>query len=244
MPYDDDINPIESALDSGFATEARSLARDLAARCNAATMARLAEAYNTRGKICPLTDLWLHRERKRGLDASEAEPFADTLNTCAVDHMRNGRMPEARTLLHTAREVAPKLVYVRRNLASAALEMGEFAAAMDELDRALTMFPDEPSLLEMRGRVLYQSGDVEISTEFFQRAFDGGSADAGLWLIKAQCVDARIDEAIEDIEALLKRHPERGLALLQAELENEHTPLHILFDDERSRELINDIRQG
>ncbi len=242
MAYDDDITPIENALDAGFTAQARSGARELAVRCDAPTMLRLAEVYQSRGKLCPLADIWQHRLRARGLEAAETEPFADLLNSCAVDHMRNGRLMEARELLIAAKEAAPGMVWVRRNLASVALEMGEFAGALNEVDGALTIKPDDPALLEMRGRVMYQSGDVELSTEYFQLAFDAGRADAGLWLVKALCVDARIDEAIEDIEALLQRHPERGRALLQFELSQEHTPLGVLLDDERARDLVHEIR--
>ena len=85
--------------------------------------------------------------------------------------------------------------------------------------------------------MLYQSGDAELSVSDFAFAFDAGRASAGLWLIKAQCLDARIDEAIEDIEKLLSEHPERGLAMLQLELSEPGSPLHVGQDDERARNL-------
>lgn len=238
MPdFDHPVAAVIRALDAGQTPHARVLARECAGSCDTPTMLQLSEAFAERGLVAPLADLWQFRERKRGMVALEAEAFANALNALAVEHMRDGRFSEARPLLFSAREAAPGNTVVMQNLASVALAMGEFQAALDTVGEALTVNDQDPALRELRGRVLYQSGDAELSVSDFAFAFDAGRASAGLWLIKAQCLDARIDEAIEDIEKLLSEHPERGLAMLQLELSEPGSPLHVLQDDERARNL-------
>lgn len=238
MPdFDHPVAAVIRALDAQQMPHARQLARECAEHCDSATMLQLSEAFAERGLVAPLADLWQFRERKRGMAQLEAQPYADALNAMAVEHMRESRFELARPLLHAAREAAPEDTAVLQNLASAALALGEFQTALDTVGEALTRNDADPALRELRGRILYQSGDAELSVEDLAFAFDAGRASAGLWLIKALCLDARIDEAIEDIEKLLADHPERGLAMLQLELSEPGSPLHVLDGDERARPL-------
>ncbi len=237
MEFDDPVAAVIRALDAGQTPHARQLARELAEHCDSATMLLLSQAFVERGLVAPLADLWQFRERKRGPVQKEAPYFADALNALAVEHMREARFEQARPLLHLAREAAPDNLAVLQNMASASLALGEYQGALDTVGEALTLSADNPALRELRGRVLYQTGDAELSVEDLAFAFDAGRASAGLWLIKALCLDGRIDEAIEDIEKLLSDHPERGLAMLELELSEPGSPLHVLDEIERAREL-------
>jgi tetratricopeptide (TPR) repeat protein len=225
------------ALDAGHTPHARQLARELVEHCDSATMLQLSQAFAERGLAAPLADLWQLRERKRGLVQAEATHFADALNALAVEHMREARFVQARPLLHLAREAAPENPAVLQNLASAALALGEYQGALDAVGEALTRNAQDPALRELRGRVLYQTGDAELSVEDLAFAFDAGRASAGIWLIKALCLDGRVDEAFEDIEKLLNEHPGRAMAMLELELSEPGSPLHVLDENERVREL-------
>lgn len=237
MDFDAPIAGVVRALDAGHVPHARQLARELAADCSTAIMLELSAAFEERLLTAPLADLWQYRERKRGLVQQEAPAFADAINALAVEHMREARFDLARPLLFAAREAVPTNKPVLQNLASCALELGEFQGALDFVGEALMHDAGDAALHELRGRVLYQSGDAELSVEEFTLAFEAGRASAGLWLIRALCLDARIDEAIEDIEKLRTDHPERGKAMLDLELQDPGSPLQILLHDERARGL-------
>ncbi len=237
MYIDHPIAAVIRALDAGQTPHARVLARELAEGCDTATMLELGDAFFERGLVAPLSDLWQFREKKRGLVQKEADAFAGALAALAVEHMREARFEAARPLLHAAREAAPANKAILQNLASCALAMGEFQPARDVIDEALSLDEKDAASHELRGRILYQTGDAELSVDDFAFAFDAGRASAGIWLIKALCLDARIDEAIEDIEKLLADHPERGHALLELELSEPGSPLHVLDEDERARGL-------
>lgn len=238
MPdFDHPVSAVIRALDAGLTPHARMLARELAEGCDTKTMLELSDVFAERGLVAPLADVWQFRERKRGLVQNEAAAYSDALTALAVEHMREARFEAARPLLHAAREAAPASKPILQNLASCALAMGEFQPARDVIDEALTLDDKDAASHELRGRILYQSGDAELSVEDFIFAFDAGRASAGIWLIKALCIDARIDEAIEDIEKLLADHPERGRALLELEWSEPGSPLHVLDEDERARGL-------
>ncbi|KAA0211293.1 hypothetical protein EDM80_11360 [bacterium] len=237
MDFDHPVAAVILALDAHEVPHARLLARELAADCDSQTMLVLGEAFAERGLVSPLADLWQFRWSRQGPVEAEAEAFALALNALAVDHMRELRFEEARPLLLNAIEALPQNLALRQNLASCALELGEFQGALDGVNEALARAPGDAALHELRGRVLYQSGDIELSVAEFTQAFDAGRASAGLWLLRALCLDARIDEAIEDIEKLLAEHPERGKAMLDLEFSDPGSPLQILRDDERARAL-------
>ncbi|CAG0926877.1 hypothetical protein PLCT1_00182 [Planctomycetaceae bacterium] len=237
MDFDHPVAAVIRALDAGQTPHARVLARELAEGCDTKTMLELGEVFAERGLVAPLADLWQFRERKRGLVLKEADAFSSALNALAVEHMREARFDDARPLLHAAREASPASKAILQNLASCALSMGEYQPALETIGEALTLDDKDAASHELRGRILYQTGDAELSVEDFAFAFDAGRASAGIWLIKALCLDARIDEAIEDIEKLLADHPERGQALLELELSEPGSPLHVLDEDERARGL-------
>lgn len=237
MDFDHPVAAVILALDAHEVPHARLLARELAADCDSQTMLVLGEAFAERGLVSPLADLWQYRWSRQGPVEVEAEAYALAINALAVEHMREMRFDEARPLLLKALEALPQNLALIQNFASCSLELGEFQAALDGVNEAVSRAPQDPALHELRGRVLYQSGDVELSVPEFTQAFDAGRASAGLWLLRALCLDARIDEAIEDMEKLLAEHPERGKAMLDLEFSDPGSPLQILRDDERARPL-------
>lgn len=222
MPTPDDIR---AAFDAGERGHARRLAKELASTVAADVWLAVAEILNERGMTAPLVDLWRKRRDMLGLGAGERGPFATTLNSFAMEHMREGRADEALKLLDEALEEhdAP---YIRRNIASALLHKGEFVTALAEIDSVLTIEPNDPDSLLLLGIARYQSGDPELAVEPLEAA--GDSADALLWLLKTLCLLQRLDAARAVLTRLKLEHADRADAMLEIELQEPGSPLHAL----------------
>ncbi|MCC7510607.1 MAG: hypothetical protein IT464_14690 [Planctomycetes bacterium] len=222
MPTPDDIR---AAFDAGERSHARRLAKELASGAAAHDWLAVAEILNEHGMTAPLVDLWRKRRDLVGLGSSERGSFATTLNSFAMEHMREGRADEALKLLDEALEEhdAP---FIRRNIASALLHKGEFVTALAEIDAVLSLEPHDPASLLLMGIARYQSGDPELAVEPLEAA--GDSADALLWLLKTLCLLRRLDAAREVLSRLKLEHADRAEAMLEVELQEPGSPLHVL----------------
>ncbi len=222
MPTPDDIR---AAFDAGERSHARRLAKELACSAEAYTWLVAAEILNEHGMTAPLVDLWRKRREVQGLDRTEKEPFATTLNSYSLEHMREGRADEALKLLDEALE-EHDMPFIRRNMASALLHKGEFVTALAEIDAVLSIEPDDPDSLLLLGIARYQSGDPELAVEPLEAA--GSSADALLWLLKTLCLLRRLDAAREVLTRLKLEHADRADAMIEIELQEPGSPLHTL----------------
>lgn len=184
--------------------------------------------------LAPLADTW----RRRGVrDERERGPFATALNSLATEALREGRSDDAFGLLDEALDVA-ELPYIRRNLASALLQKGEFESALAELDRLLSADPDDPQSLLLLGIARYQAGDAELAIEPLAAA---EGADALLWLLKAECMARREADATATLRRLLEFHPDRAAPMLALELSEPGSPLQALRDSPAAAALLADL---
>jgi tetratricopeptide (TPR) repeat protein len=238
MDFDSDVSAVYRALDSGFGAHALALVREIAGRADSATASSLSDTLLERGLLAQAEALWRERAKTEAFEPADEPALARAAWAIASDHLREHRAAEAVSVLRFALGEVPRNRGLRVNLASALLELEEYGPALEVIDALMSEDDSEPVVNELRGRALYQSGDEELSVPFLQRAFDGGRVVAGLWFVKALCADARIDEAIEEIESMLERFPDRASALLELELREPGSPLQVLIDDERSRALV------
>jgi tetratricopeptide (TPR) repeat protein len=223
----DAATEIRKAINAGHRPHAVRLARAAAENSDADAWLGVSDVMAEHAMFAPLVEAWRRRRGIRGLEERENAPLANALNALALEHVREGRMDDALRLFDEALAIAP-LGYVRRNLASALLQKGEFEVALAELDVLLTAEPGNPDSLLLLGIARYQSGDPELAIEPLQSA--GESADALLWLVKAQCLLGRRSDALATLNRLRETHRDRAAAMLAVELEEPGSPLHALRD--------------
>ena len=123
-----------------------------------------------------------------------------------------------------------ELDYIRRNIASMLVHQGDYDAAFVELDTLLTKSPNDPQANLLLGIARYQSGDPALAVEPLEVASKAGSADAGMWLLKALCIDGVSDQSVGALQHLIESHPERAATLIEIELEEPGSPLQVFRD--------------
>ncbi|MBZ0136877.1 MAG: tetratricopeptide repeat protein [Planctomycetes bacterium] len=224
------IEQIRADLKAGESTHAVRLARQLTATCDIDTMLELSGAFADHAIYAPLVDLWRRCAKQRDLDARELPSFANALNGLANEHLSERRETEAMEMLSEAIELAPRLDYIRRNIASLLVHKGDFDAAFIELDTLLANSPNDPQANLLLGVARYQSGDPELAIDPLKLAFRAGFPDAGLWLLKAQCLAGRREEADLTLERLGTDHPDRARTMLELELDEPGSPLQSIRD--------------
>lgn len=224
------IEQIRADLEAGESTHAVRLARQLTGRCDVDTMLEISGAFTDHAIYAPLVDLWRRCEKQRDLDERELPSFANALNGLAEEHLSERRQTEAMELLAEAIELAPRLDYIRRNIASLLVHKGDYDAAFIELDTLLTKSPNDPQANLLLGIARYQSGDPELAFEPLQLAFRAGFPDAGLWLLKGQCLAGREDDAVRTLKRLAEDHPDRARTMIEVELDEPGSPLQSLRD--------------
>lgn len=224
------IEQIRADLEAGEGTHAVRLARQLATSCDVETMLAISDAFAAHASYAPLVDLWRRCVKQRDLDEREFPAFANALNGLAEEHLSERRETEAMELLSEAIGMAPHLDYIRRNIASMLVHKGDYDAAFIELDTLLTRSPNDPQANLLLGVARYQSGDPELAFEPLQLAFRAGFADAGLWLLKGQCLAGRNAEAERTLERLAEDHADRARTMLELELDEPGSPLQSLRD--------------
>jgi Flp pilus assembly protein TadD len=232
------VEEIRKALEAGEGTHAVRLARKLAGGCNVETMLELSAAFTDHAVYAPLVDLWRRCLKHRDLDEREHAAYANALNGLAEEHLSERREKEAMELLTEAIGVSPRLDYIRRNIASMLVHQGNFEMALIELDTLLTKSPNDPQANLLLGVARYQSGDASMALDPLTLSFRAGFPDAGMWLLKAQCLDGRDRDAERTLERLVADHPERASTLIELELNEPGSPLQRLRDHPAVRKLL------
>ena len=229
MPDSPTVDEVRKALEAGEGTHAVRLARKLTGACGVDTMLELSAAFADRAVYAPLVDLWRRCLKTRGLDEREHAAFANALNGLAEEHLSERREKEAMELLSEAIEIAPRLDYIRRNIASMLVHQGNFEMALIELDTLLTKSPNDPQANLLLGVARYQSSDAALALDPLTLSFRAGFPDAGMWLLKAQCLLGSNDSE-RTLERLIGDHPERAATLIELELNEPGSPVQSLRD--------------
>jgi tetratricopeptide (TPR) repeat protein len=224
------VQKIRADLEAGEGPHAVRMARKLAEGCDVDTMLELSAAFTDFATFGPLVDIWRRRVAKQPLHKREHAAFANALNGLANEHLTERREKEAMQLLTEAIGIAPRLDYIRRNIASMLVHQGDFDAALIELDTLLAKSPHDPQANLLLGVARYQSGDPALAIEPLTQSFHAGFPDAGLWLLKAQCIEARNAEVERTLERLLADHPERAATMIELELNEPGSPLQKIRD--------------
>ena len=224
------VEQIRADIEAGEGPHAVRLARQLAEACDVDTMLELSSAFADHAVFAPLVDIWRRHIAKCGLDERENAAFANALNGLAEEHLAERRETEAMGLLTEAIGIAPRLDYIRRNIASMLVHQGDYDAAFVELDTLLTKSPNDPQANLLLGIARYQSGDPALAVEPLEVANKAGSADAGMWLLKALCIDGVSDQSVGALQHLIESHPERAATLIELELEEPGSPLQVFRD--------------
>ncbi len=235
MPNADDIR---KAIDAGQRPHAIRLAREAADAADVDDWLAVAGVLSEHAMLSPLVDAWRRRRGVVGLNEREKAPFATALNAAALEHLREGRADDALRYLDEALDIEP-LAYIRRNLASALLQKGEFENALAKLDELLSADPRNPQSLLLLGIARYQSGDPELAVEPLEAASD--TADGALWLLKAQCLLNRMPEAVATLKRLADEHPDRAPAMIAVELAEPGSPLQALRDEPAAQGLLDQL---
>lgn len=224
------VKQIRVALDAGEGPHAVRLAKELALDCDVDAMLGISGAFADHAVYAPLVDIWRRRLKKHTLEERERAPFANALNGLAMEALQERREDEALGLLSEAADLEPKLDYIQRNLAAMLVHKGDFDGALTELDTLLSNSPTDPQANELMGVARYQSGDPHAALENLAIAFDAGSASAGLWLLKAQCLTGRHDDALGTLRALQEHHRDRASSMIELELAEPGSPLQVLHE--------------
>jgi tetratricopeptide (TPR) repeat protein len=222
------IEQVQSALKAGLRPEAARVARDGAAGLGTAEMLELAGVLSDHAMYHTLVEGWRRRQGDGVLDPREHEPYATALNALALEHQQEQRTDDALKLIDRAIQLAPKLRYLRRNLASCLLSKGEFVGALAELDTLLSDDHGDIESLLLLGITRYHAGDPELAAEPLQQSFDAGLAEAGLWLVKSLVLAGRVEEARAVLQRLELKHPDRATAMLELERAEPGSPIHRL----------------
>jgi tetratricopeptide (TPR) repeat protein len=232
------VEQIRADLEAGEGPHAVRLARKLAEGGDVDTMLELSAAFSDHAVFAPLVDIWRRRIAKQPLDEREHAAFANALNGLASEHLSERRETEAMELLTEAISIAPRLDYIRRNIASMLVHKGDYDTALIELDTLLTRSPNDPQANLLLGVARYQAGDPALAMAPLTLAFRAGFPDAGMWLLKALCILGKFDEAERSLERLAEDHPERATTLLELELNEPGSPVQHLRDHPVVRRLM------
>jgi len=231
------IAEVSAALEAGLGPHAVRLARPLAETCDVDTMLELSGLFADRASFGPLVEIWRRRLLRRELDPREHAALANALNGLGNEHLSERREKEALELFAEAIALAPRLDYIRRNLASLLVHRGEFGAALLELETLLAKSPNDPQANLLLGVARYQSGDPALAQDALTLAFRAGFADAGLWLLKAQCLLGS-EQVARTLEQLARDHPERAATLIELELAEPGSPLQRIADHPAVKSLL------
>ena len=230
MSEEPTVEQIRADLEAGEGPHAVRLARKLAESCDVDTMLELSSAFAEHAVYAPLVDIWRRRIDKHPLHEREHAAFANALNGLAEEHLAERRETEAMELLSEAIDVAPRLDYIRRNIASMLVHKGDYDQAFIELDTLLTKSPNDPQANLLLGIARYQSGDPALAVDPLRLAFRAGFPDAGMWLLKSLCLEGRHEDAGKALERLIEDHADRAATLLELELNEPGSPIQSLRD--------------
>lgn len=223
------VESVHKALEAGEGPHAVRLGRQIAQNCGVEQMLELSAVFSDHAVYAPLVDIWRRCLKLRELDEREHAAFANALNGLANEHLSERREKEAMELLTEAIGICPRLDYIRRNIASMLVHHGDYALALIELDTLLSKSPNDPQANLLLGVAHYQAGDPTIALAPLTLSFRAGFPDAGMWLLKAQCMLNHKDTE-RTLERLVTDHADRASTLLELELNEPGSPVQKLRD--------------
>jgi tetratricopeptide (TPR) repeat protein len=230
------VESVRKALEAGEGPHAVRLGRQIAQGCGVEQMLELSAVFTDHAVYAPLVDIWRRCLKLRELDERERAAFANALNGLAEEHLSERREKEAMELLAEAIGIAPRLDYIRRNIASMLVHRGDYEQALIELDTLLTKSPNDPQANLLLGVARYQAGDPAMALDPLTLSFRAGFPDAGMWLLKSQCLLGK--DAERTLERLIADHPDRAATLIELELNEPGSPVQKLRDHPAVRKLL------
>ena len=145
------------------------------------------------------------------------------LGLCAGNSFAQSPAPEAaptrspvtrRSLLalQNAAQHAPHDALLHQRLSQAHAFADQPQAALDAIERALTLKPDEPEFLRSRGTLATWVGDYPRAQESYRRllTLQPNDAEASLNMARVSAWSGRTDEAVEAYRRYLKATPDQA----------------------------------
>jgi putative PEP-CTERM system TPR-repeat lipoprotein len=136
--------------------------------------------------------------------------------------VRLDKFASAETNLRAVLAKVPNEVSVRRALAALYVTRGRMAQALEALEPALRVRPDDPSLLRAAGEVYFAANNPPKAAEMFARAnkFDSGNVAGQVRLAQVNLTAGDSAQAVRDLEKLAREKDsgEADLALISAHL--------------------------
>ncbi len=138
------------------------------------------------------------------------QPDPQVLQLAGLARQRQGRLDEARQLQLRLAQQTPTDVAAWINLATTEASMGLNAQALEHLQCAQQLDPNQPAMHFNRGNVLMQTGDAEAALESFRRAGELAPERPDPLCNQASALMqlGRRDEALELMQTVVQRHPE------------------------------------
>jgi tetratricopeptide (TPR) repeat protein len=131
------------------------------------------------------------------------------LHRMALVHVWNERYPEGLALLDEALERDPGYLQGRRERGLLRGRMGDFDAALADLDAYLLEDPDDAEVLEVSARYQSWTGRHEAAIRNYERLLEMDPDRTDLRLARARVLswDGRLDEAVEGYREVLEAEP-------------------------------------
>lgn len=139
------------------------------------------------------------------LDMAELASLYDNGNTCQREL---GRLEEAIAAGREAVRLSPETADYHINLAASRFGTRDYQGTLDNLDNALELGADDPSLWSLRGWAHYRSGNFETALSDFNEAIDRDD-DSEMYLGRGLVHHALADEiaAQADFDQYRELHP-------------------------------------
>jgi putative PEP-CTERM system TPR-repeat lipoprotein len=120
---------------------------------------------------------------------------------------RQGNIDRTIAMLNEAQKLAPNDPQTLGLLAQAYMARGESRRALELVDQALKVQPDNPGLKTEAAITRFASGESGAGLSELDAVFKGGGTAVGPTLVLASLRSARIGQAAEAAEALVKKEP-------------------------------------
>ncbi len=122
-----------------------------------------------------------------------------------LDAMQNGRLAQARSFFTRAASQSPQVVMARVNLARADARLGDLNSAIDHMQAAVKLTPDDPGLLVELGELYFQSGRRPQAVRQAELALAIDPKHAGGWALQGKTWHAqgKYDAALANYQRAL-----------------------------------------
>jgi putative PEP-CTERM system TPR-repeat lipoprotein len=170
-------------------------------------MERLPESYLLAGMVkynlnqLEQAEAFLNRYVARRQDKPQAYALLGSLA------LRQGNADRALAMLNQAATSMPDSPEIKGMLAQAYMAKGDYPKASALFDDAVKAQPDNASLRTQRALNRFTSGETGAAVTELSDVFKSGTTQAGPPLVLAALRAARIDEAAQAAEALIKQDP-------------------------------------